>query len=391
MPNAPKVRISPPTHVGGVGPLLIQARELRGMSQVDLAHEIDLPPARVHRYETNGSEVRPADLDAICARLGVPVTYFQQPSPRSMEPCWRRRQSVSVRDQKQVIAAAVRVRSTIERLLSCVEIEASLPWRTFDPAEYREDERVVGEIIAAELRSLWNIPQGPIRNLTQYVEAAGIVVHAIPTLNERVDALTWPTHDPRVVILAEGRPGCRRRLSLAHELGHQAMGHLTEHPTSEAQAMSFAAAFLLPADDFSQTWPSPISVDSLCRLKRHWGVSMAALLRRARELNLLDQGAYTNWNVMFSRKGWRKVEPVEYPCEQPVLLQTMLSTVLSEVAMSIADLALAYGWSVEEFEACIGGPKRETVTIRPVAPSLGGTDSQDRIIQMPQRLVPLPL
>lgn len=388
MQPASKIRVSPPALSGGVGQLLIQAREMRGMSQVDLARELSLPPARVHRYEAGATEIRPEDLDAIAKVLRIPLTYFHQPMPRATEPCWRRRQSVSVREQKQVVATAVRARSTIERLLSCVEVEPALAWRTFDPAEYKDESRVVGEIIADEVRALWGIPRGPVRNLTQYAEAAGVVVHALPALNERVDALTWPVHEPRVVILAEGRPGCRRRLSLAHELGHLLMAHLSEHRESEDQATAFAAAFLMPADDFIQTWPTPLTVDALCRLKMHWGVSMQAILYRARTLEVIDQGAYTNWVVMFSRKGWRMKEPVEYPCETPELLRTVLSTVLSDAQMQVTELALAYGWFSDEFEAILDLPKREPVKIKLSAP-LAHATADERIIQMPQRLLPL--
>jgi Zn-dependent peptidase ImmA (M78 family) len=57
-----------------------------------------------------------------------------------------------------------------------------------------------------------------------------------------------------------------------------------------------------------------------------WGVSMAALLCRAKDLELLSQPAYVNAMKYMSRRGWRTSEPgPQRPVEEPVLLTEALA------------------------------------------------------------------
>ena len=291
---------------------------------------------------------------------------------------------MSVRDRKRVLAATWRVRGTIENLLRNVEIATSLPWRTYDPAEYEGDDALVGAQIAAEVRVHWRIQPGPIRNLTSFVEAAGVVVHALP-LHEQVDALTWTTIQPRVILLADNRPGCRRRLSLAHELAHQVMEHLSDHKKTDAQAKAFALSLLLPDDDFTESWPSLLSGDSLGRLKQHWGVSMQAMLIRARNLRLIDERVYQNWAVAFSRNGWRKNEPVAINIEMPTMLRDVIDAHVSRLGYTLPELAEAYGWTLDEYSERMVRSRTVTAVVRPESPALAPIPTQrvSNIISMP--------
>jgi Zn-dependent peptidase ImmA (M78 family)/transcriptional regulator with XRE-family HTH domain len=386
------VPIPRPMPPAGIGPLIALARELRGLAQGALAEAIGVPQSRLHRYENGMASPRMEDVEAICAHLMLPASFFTQPSTLVTEPCWRRHQGMSVRDRKRIIAMGCRIRATIARFLDSVDIQPALPWRTFDPADYDGNDTDIGELIAAEVRVLWSIPPGPIRNLMQYVEAAGILVQSVAFLSEQVDALTWPTCEPRFILLAADRPGCRRRLSLAHELGHHVMGHLTEHTRTDAQAKAFAAALLLPVDDFVHTWPSILTIETLGQLKMHWGVSMQAILYRARKLQIIDERVYQNWAVHFTRNGWRKAEPVHIGIENPSLVPEVLQAMTSSLELTIDELAGSYGWNPGEFRDAIGSEITEPRVIRTSRPvpehaaSPGGAENpSENILTMPDR------
>lgn len=81
----------------------------------------------------------------------------------------------------------------------------------------------------------------------------------------------------------------RENWDIAHELGHLAAGHLTDHaatPEQERSANAFAAELLLPADVVRQVKWSSLSEADLAELVWEYGVSTDALARRLRALGL---------------------------------------------------------------------------------------------------------
>jgi Zn-dependent peptidase ImmA (M78 family) len=117
----------------------------------------------------------------------------------------------------------------------------------------------------------------------------------------------------------------RSRLDGAHGLAHVLLHAADPEPASpplERQAQRFGAALLVPADDLWREWPrGRIDWRRLQALRHRWGMSMAALLYRAKELELVSPTAYTNAVKYMSRNGWRVREPgPARPPEEPALL-----------------------------------------------------------------------
>ena len=98
----------------------------------------------------------------------------------------------------------------------------------------------------------------------------------------------------------------RVRFAIAHELGHWELHKekqqlfscttedmLTSYKGSsiEAEANLFAAEFLMPAAEISKQLYN-LNLPRLADLKRHWRVSMGALLVRARELGCITPRRY---------------------------------------------------------------------------------------------------
>ena len=92
-----------------------------------------------------------------------------------------------------------------------------------------------------------------------------------------------------------GRDDVRaRERARAHELGHAVMHQIpTEH--QEAEADRFASEFLMPAATIRDQLDA-LTVPKLARLKAEWGASMAALLRRGRDLGRVNDAQYRALN-----------------------------------------------------------------------------------------------
>jgi hypothetical protein len=70
---------------------------------------------------------------------------------------------------------------------------------------------------------------------------------------------------------------------------------------------------------------------TLAKLKEQWGVSMQALLFRARQLGRLGDVSYRNAMTTISTRGWRRDEPgLVSTIEQPSLLPRALELLVQE-------------------------------------------------------------
>merc|ERR1711969_179511 len=105
---------------------------------------------------------------------------------------------------------------------------------------------------AQVLRRLWRVA-GPIRSMTELLEAAGVFVVVDGFLDDEIDAVTLRASEyhPHLVYVNAARPPDRMRMTLAHELGHLVMDAMTLVSPAEAErrANSFAAEFLAPIAD----------------------------------------------------------------------------------------------------------------------------------------------
>jgi Zn-dependent peptidase ImmA (M78 family) len=148
-----------------------------------------------------------------------------------------------------------------------------------------------------------------------------VAVIRLPLGTVDVDAFSLPFADHPVVVLgADKNDRARSRFDAAHELGHLCMHGEQIWGLSEVekQAHTFAAALLTPADQIRDQLPRTVDWSTLFDLKRHWQVSLAALLMRARTLDRMNENTYLTAIKAASARGWRRVEPVPLgPPEQP--------------------------------------------------------------------------
>ena len=83
------------------------------------------------------------------------------------------------------------------------------------------------------VRMQWGMPVGPVRNLVDFDENAGCLVIEEPFGSSRVDGMSqWVNEQPVIFINVEV-PTDRKRLTLAHELGHLVL-HSVE-PTEDME------------------------------------------------------------------------------------------------------------------------------------------------------------
>jgi Zn-dependent peptidase ImmA (M78 family) len=224
-----------------------------------------------------------------------------------------------------------------KRLFEEIDLLADQRIPTFDPLE-------VDAAGAARLvRMQWRLPIGPVRSLVRWLEAAGCVVIEEDFGTPRIDGLSQWVDEHPVILVNLRAPTDRKRLTLAHELGHLCLhsAEVSEHMESEADA--FAAEFLMPTEVISSQLRN-VTLGRLHDLKREWGVSMQALVERAHGAGLVTTAERTNLYKGMSARGWRTREPLGdvLPPETPSLTRE-IGDALAARGLSPGDIAALVG------------------------------------------------
>jgi Zn-dependent peptidase ImmA (M78 family) len=173
-------------------------------------------------------------------------------------------------------------------------------------------------------------PDKPIPHLIRAFEKAGGVCIPFPELEGREAFAVWAGDRP-VVAIGPRKNGDRLRFSVAHEIGHLLMHQSpTAKAKAEGDANAFAAELLMPAEAIRSDLEQPLSVERLGQLKLKWGVAMASLLFRARELGLVSRRSHDR--LIFEMTPYRMSEPDAYsiPLEKPRALRQMMESLYGE-------------------------------------------------------------
>ncbi len=294
-----------------------QARELRGLTQAQLADRIGKDQSTIAYIEMGSFQPSDEVLGAIAIQTGFPPSFFRQ-SPRAGFPSGSlqfRARRMSAGHRTQVHQYAKTLWESAEKMAEQInELPVRVPRLTESP-------ETAADVTRSELGLE---PDKPVPHVINAVERAGVLVLTVPLPLEKWDAVCmWAGEETKrpVIVVASEAPGDRLRYSVAHELGHLVM-HQTlngDLQDIDREADRFAAAFLMPEAAMRQELMPPITFTSLAELKPRWGVSMQALARRARHLEIISDSQLKYLYKQLSLRGWRKEEPPELavPVERP--------------------------------------------------------------------------
>jgi Zn-dependent peptidase ImmA (M78 family)/transcriptional regulator with XRE-family HTH domain len=301
---------------------LQQARELRGSTQTALAQQIGVHQSAIAQFEAGLTQPSPAVLAASSRHTGFLPAFFTRPSGPTFplgSLRFRARAAMTARQRRQAFWYA----HTLYELMAQLAVQAEMPVP-------RLPRLASDPMVAARLtpEALGLAPDQPIGPLIRTLERAGVWVVTIPVSLPRRDAFsTWAGGDGStpVMVVAATTAGDRRRFSVAHELGHLVLHRIPQGAPHELerQADLFAEAFLLPEAAMRQALAPPITLTTLADLKARWGVSVQALIQRARTLDRLTVSQYRALYAQLGARGWRTQEPIAVPVERPRALRQL--------------------------------------------------------------------
>ena len=341
------------------------ARELRGLTQREVVERMGntISPPALSQIEAGKLRPSRATAEQLAATLDVPLAFFSAQWPAGGQPVtyFRNLRSTRVRERRQASAQALLLSDFVAALEHHVRIpEIAVPALQAARGATREEI----EDIAQQVRNVWNLGGEPVPHVVRSLERHGIVVARLTLGSSAVDAFSIRIGRRPLVLLTDDKSDnyVRSRFDASHELGHLVMHGGAEPGTKEIehQAHNFAASFLLPEASAREELPRRLDAadwSRLAEMKRTWGISIAALLFRARSLRIISVDAYQSAMRYMSFRGWRRQEPGDREMgapEAPLLLERSVRRAEIEAGLSTEALVRSAHLPLSDMNELLG-------------------------------------
>lgn len=250
------------------------------------------------------------ELLVLCRTLGVRPGYLMREGTADMGHIdFRKKNSLRKREERAVIISA---EDAVERYLLAAEISGGR--RRFDIGleEWRvaDDEGAIRA--AAELRQRWALGKDPIANVGSTLEDHGVIVVVMEAPKEFSGMSAVIDDGTPVVVVNKGMTAERRRLTVIHEMAHRLLSFGEDIDDKEAERLCsvFANETLIPSDVFKAEIGErrlDIAVEELAGLQKKYGISIDALMMKARNNGIISENRYAfycrkkNWSEDFKR------------------------------------------------------------------------------------------
>jgi len=277
-----------------IGARVAEARTGAGLTQAQLASAIGIERSALAKIETGLRRVSAVELVAIGRELRRRVEWFVEPGPEAI---------VSYR-AAHAETATQRIDTELERIVRDVEFVVESHPQLVDnqPNPSKQPGSTNdAETLAAEARGLLGLrPDTPANDLTGLVAGIGLLSFAV-LLGDGADGGTVLLRTGGVSVINGDLQAGRRRLTLAHELGHYLIAdpYTTDWRVASADTEAletrldrFARALLLPEEDLRDRWSEWTASgevrDAAVRAGSHYRVDMSTLARRLTECRVID-------------------------------------------------------------------------------------------------------
>lgn len=344
------------------GRQLTFAREYRGYTQKALAAAIHgLSQSNLSKFE-RGMEILSDDvLRRVMDFLGFPMAFLEINIVNNIENKHYRSKATISATQKRMIDREI---ALIAYCFDWMSDFVELPEYNF--GSYDLEEGMSPEDVAQHIRRKLRLGDEPIDNVCTLCEANGVFIYALTTDCAEFDGVSLITDKGNhLIILNRNRSNDRKRLTIAHELGHIIMHEdistfINPQRDKEKEANAFASELLMPAYAIKASLYG-ITMARLGPLKTYWLTSMASIVQRARNLKAIDDNRYVNIRCEFSRNHWNKQEPISVSIDEPSVISKTLCVITGELAYSQKQIVSELGIASDAYQMLFCKPMTKVV------------------------------
>lgn len=321
--RAPSIPVSPAARMGD---RLRRSRLMAGLSLRDLSEALGGEPShtQIAKFEAGDACPDSKQLARLSQVLQVRPDYFFKKDGLKLETLeYRSHTKLGSKGRKRLEEQAYEF---FERYIEIEQI-LGIPTEPLKRVDLRdkcaEELTAAIEKAAEDLRDEWKLGMNPIPNVHVMLETHGVKVKTLAH-EDGFDGFSAFASDgdisvPVIAMSKRCLEGSEKdlprfRFTAIHELAHLylKLPDSLSHKEKENWCHWFAGAFLIPREPFEARFGVnrvKIALNELIAIKREWGMSVAAIMKRASNLNLVTPGRYKTYCIVANKQGWSKDEP----------------------------------------------------------------------------------
>lgn len=339
-----------------IGNRIKSARILAGLSLRELSSELEgiVSHTAISKYEKGELIPDSRILIALSNALNVRTDYFLKPNNIEISKIeFRKKSSVSV---KVINSLKENIKDCVERY---IELESFLnienvfenPIQNLVITKPDEIETAVDLLL-----DKWNLGINALPNVIEILEENHIKVVEIDA-DENFDGLSaWANKRIPVIVINKNFTVERKRFTALHELGHLLL-NINKEAFSQKEVEKFchrfAGAMLLPKETIIAALGekrNSITINELILIKESYGISIQAIMARAKNLNIISEDHYVRFRIRVNKNenlkkeiGYGEYKGIEHSARFKQLLYraTAEEIISMSKAASLANIKLA--------------------------------------------------
>lgn len=269
-----------------------------GLTQQDLAARLGITKQMVSQYEKGVKQPGSGVLIAVARLFQRPPGALLKPVHTSLEEVdFRKRAKLAGKNLQKVKAAIL---ECLEPYLELEQILGIEPRFENPISDLVIQTPEATEHAAERILSVWELGLNPIPNVYEMLETHEIKVVQVDVEDSFDGLSTWVNGQIPVIVINKRMDVLRRRFTALHELGHLLLNFGTgaDHGLKEKACNRFAGAMLLPGKTFKAefgAYRTQVSFSELMAVKAHFGISMAAVVFRGKDLKIFADALTTRY------------------------------------------------------------------------------------------------
>lgn len=339
---------------------LKSARLMKGFSMDALCEQIGNAVSKqsISKYENGKMMPDSTILIALSNALGVSMDYFFRPYKFEFPEVEFRKKSklgsINIQSIKE------HVRDNVERYF---EIENILELNhdfniDFSNITIQSAEDVKGQ--AKRLRDLWNLGEDGVSNVVSVLEENNIKVIELDVSDDFDGLSGFINKKNPIIVLNKNFPAERLRFTALHELGHLLLSFDKIFSQKEIENFCnlFANEILIPSKQFIKLIGASrkeISLQELIPIQRQFGISIDALMYKAKELNIITDNRYKGYCIKKNQYPELKSQVIEsrFPKESSDRFIALVYRAISDEIISISKAASLLGKSINDVKSAL--------------------------------------
>lgn len=333
---------------------LKSARSMAALSQDKLVEKMGniVSKNAISKYERGQMMADSNVLLALSKALNVKLDYFFRPFTVEIGKVeFRRKKRLAVKDANAIMQVAT---DFVERYIE-IEQFLNITSSFVNPIQGMVISTIQDvEKAALLVRSKWKLGINALPNVIDLLEDKEIKVIEVEAPDSFDGFSGWADGKIPIIVINKNYNVERKRLTALHELGHLILNINEEISNKEKEKIcfQFAGAMLIPEPTFRQEIGdnrSHFSLPELIAVKETYGISIQAIMARAKNLGIITESHYISFCKKISNNRTEKDLGAYKGTEQSFRFKQLIYRAAAEEIISLSKAANLSNQKLAEF------------------------------------------